>query len=131
MSVALKKKKEEYQKIVEGHEFIYVKRNKKLPVGQYFWCEFCGGRGRISHTIKRDDGKELLVGTTCLKRVGLKPHEPEVVASPEPKVESAPVDPAPPVSEPQEPEPPKQEAAPKKDDMSEDELDAIFDEAEK
>jgi ribosome-binding protein aMBF1 (putative translation factor) len=77
MSLAASKK-QTFEELTVGHTFTYGKKEDKLPVGSFFWCALCGGRGRQAHTVIRDDGVELKVGTTCLDRIGLSaPEEPK------------------------------------------------------
>lgn len=111
----MKKAKQTFEELTTGHTFGYVRKEAKLPAGTFFWCAFCGGRGRVSHTISRDDGLEFRVGTTCLKRVGLEvPVESD--SEPKPVVQS-------------KPEVPIAEV-PKEAELSDEALDAIFAEAE-
>ena len=128
----MKKVKQTFEELTVGHTFVYVKKEDKLPAGTFFWCAFCGGRGRVAHTVQRDDGLEMKIGTTCLKRVGLSaPEEPQVEKKPKlkpaPVVEEAPVS-----TEQPKAEVPAVEAPPVKEaDLSDEALDAFFAEEEK
>ena len=117
-------KKKTFEELTVGHTFQYGKKEPKLPEKTYFWCSFCGGRGRIAHTIIRDDGLELKVGTTCLKRVGLEAPV-EIVPEVSKKV-SSPV----PTQEASLKEGVAGEAAKEGEDLSDEALDAVFNEAE-
>jgi hypothetical protein len=64
--------REPYEDIVTGHKFHVVNTGtiEGYPK-EAFWCAFCGGKGKNFVRIKRDDGKDYLVGKTCLRNVGL------------------------------------------------------------
>jgi len=99
MSLAASKK-QTFEELTVGHTFKYGQKDARLSGidEDHFHCALCGGKGRQAHTVVRDDGVVLKVGTTCLQRIGLfPPDEPKVVkpkAAPK-KTELKPVDPEP------------------------------------
>jgi len=63
-----KGKKISFEELTVGHVFTFDSR-LRLKEKDYFWCEFCGGRGQKIVRLKRDDGLIVEVGERCMSKV--------------------------------------------------------------
>lgn len=76
-----KGKRPSFEEVVVGHTFKLIGAGR-IEEGNYYWCAFCGGRGKNYYEIRRDDASIFKVGERCLRLVGLAKRD---LPKPKPK----------------------------------------------
>ena len=74
-------KRPSFEDIAIGHTFTLIGAGR-MKEGDYYWCAFCGGRGKNYYEVRRDDAPTYKVGETCLRLVGLAKRD---LPKPKPK----------------------------------------------
>lgn len=77
----LESKREPFEEIAVGHTF-KLNGAGRAKEGDFFWCAFCGGRGKNYYEVERDDSATYQVGERCLGLVGLAKRD---LPKPKPK----------------------------------------------
>ena len=71
-----KLKKIPFEDLVIGHKFKIIDVCS-LPKGEHSWCDFCGGRLMYYVLLKREDGKKVKVGMSCVEKAGYNRQDAE------------------------------------------------------